>query len=97
MYKKIELDHLLSQLNGWSSVDEKEAIFKKFVFSDFQQAFNAMTKIAEKAEEMNHHPEWFNVYNRLEVTLTTHDAGGVTTYDKELAEFIDKIASDNNR
>jgi 4a-hydroxytetrahydrobiopterin dehydratase len=50
-----------------------------------------VTKIAEKAEQMDHHPEWFNVYNRLEITLTTHDAGGVTSYDQEMAEFIDQI------
>lgn len=93
MYKKIELNSLLSQLNGWHSVAEKEAIFKKFKFKNFEDAFKAMTKIAEKAEQMDHHPEWFNVYNRLEVTLTTHDAGGVTSYDKEMAEFIDQICT----
>lgn len=91
MYKKIELDSLLSQLNGWNSVDEKEAIFKKFTFKNFEETFMAMTKIAEKAEQMDHHPEWFNVYNRLEITLTTHDASGVTSYDLELAKYIDKI------
>ena len=91
MYKKIELNSLLSHLDGWSTVDEKEAIFKKFTFNNFDNAFKAMTKIAEKAEQMDHHPEWFNVYNRLEITLTTHDAGGVTSYDQEMAEFIDQI------
>ena len=91
MYKKIELNSLLSQLDGWSSVDEKEAIIKKFTFKNFDDAFKAVTKIAEKAEQMDHHPEWFNVYNRLEITLTTHDAGGVTSYDQEMAEFIDQI------
>lgn len=93
MYQKLEIRSLLSQLDGWSEVAEKEAIFKKFTFSDFEAAFTAMTKIAKKAEEMDHHPEWFNVYNRLEITLTTHDAGGVTSYDKELAEFIDHVCS----
>ena len=93
MYKKIELEELLSKLNGWSAVEDREAIFKKFIFSDFETAFAAMTKIATKAEEMDHHPEWFNVYNRLEVTLATHDANGVTSYDLELARFIDGVAA----
>jgi len=91
MYKKIELNDLLNSLKGWQAVDGREAIFKKFKLKDFGQAFACMTKIAEKAELMNHHPEWFNVYNNLEITLTTHDAKGVTSYDKELAEFIDQV------
>jgi len=93
MYQKLEINSLLSQLKGWTASEEKEAIFKKFTFANFEAAFNAMTEIAKKAEEMDHHPEWFNVYNRLEITLTTHDAGGVTSYDKELAEFIDHVCS----
>lgn len=92
MYKKLELDELLETLNGWQSVEGREAIFKSIIFKDFDQAFKAMIKIAEKAEQMNHHPEWFNVYNRLEITLTTHDADGVTSYDQELATFIDEIS-----
>ena len=92
MYKKIELKELLSSLDGWQAVEGREAIFKKLKFNDFKDAFAAMTKIADKAENMDHHPEWFNVYNNLEVTLTTHDAGGVTSYDKELAEYIDKVS-----
>lgn len=93
MYQKLDINSLLSQLKGWTVSDEKEAIFKKFTFANFESAFNAMSEIAKKAEEMDHHPEWFNVYNRLEITLTTHDAGGVTSYDKELAEFIDRVCS----
>ncbi|MBT5185912.1 MAG: 4a-hydroxytetrahydrobiopterin dehydratase [Kordiimonadaceae bacterium] len=93
MYKKIELEKLLSSLEGWSAVNGREAIFKKIIFKDFKQAFEAMTKIAEKADHMDHHPEWFNVYNKLEVTLTTHDANGVTSYDQELANFIDQVSS----
>ena len=93
MYKKLELNALLNSLDGWQAVNGREAIFKKFKLKDFAQAFACMIKIADKAEKMNHHPEWFNVYNNLEITLTTHDAGGVTSYDKELAEFIDKVCS----
>lgn len=92
MYKKIDLKELLTSLNGWQAVEGREAIFKKYKFKDFETAFDAMTKIAKKAEEMDHHPEWFNVYNNLEVTLTTHDAGGVTSYDKDLAQFIDNVS-----
>ncbi len=91
MFKKMDLDDLLSKLDGWKAVEGREAIFKSFTFSDFETAFAAMGKIAVKAEEMNHHPEWFNVYNRLDVTLATHDADGVTSYDLELAQFIDDI------
>ena len=93
MYKKIELNDLLNSLNGWHAVEGREAIFKKFKLKDFDHAFACMTKIAAKAEQMNHHPEWFNVYNKLEITLTTHDANGVTSYDKELAEFIDQVCA----
>jgi 4a-hydroxytetrahydrobiopterin dehydratase len=93
MYKKLEIKDLLLTLSGWSAVEGREAIFKKYVFKDFNQAFAIMKKVAEKADQMDHHPEWFNVYNRLEVTLTTHDASGVTSYDQELANFIDKVAS----
>ena len=85
MFKKMELNELLSQLDGWKEVEGREAIFKSFTFKNFEACFAAMGKIAIKAEEMNHHPEWFNVYNRLDVTLATHDANGVTSYDLELA------------
>ncbi|HPF46082.1 MAG: 4a-hydroxytetrahydrobiopterin dehydratase [Alphaproteobacteria bacterium] len=93
MYKKMTLEDILSKLNGWKAVQGREAISKKFTFKNFDQAFAAMTKIAKKAEEMDHHPEWFNVYNRLEVTLATHDANGVTSYDLELAKFIDAVST----
>ena len=93
MYKKIKLEDLISSLDGWTAVEGREAIFKQFLFTDFESAFSAMTKIANKAEQMDHHPEWFNVYNKLEVTLATHDANGVTSYDLELAKFIDAVFS----
>lgn len=83
----------LGKLEGWSDVNGRDAITKKFVFKDFNQAFGFMTRAALVAEKMNHHPEWFNVYNKVEVTLSTHDAGGVTENDVKLAEAMEKIAS----
>ena len=83
----------LGKLKGWSDVSDRDAIAKKFEFKDFNQAFGFMTRVAQVAEKMNHHPEWFNVYNKVEVTLSTHDAGGVTELDMKLAEEMDRIAS----
>ncbi len=82
----------LTRLTGWSEVAGRDAIAKKFVFKDFNQAFGFMTRAALAAEKMNHHPEWFNVYKTVEVTLSTHDAGGVTELDVRLAETMDKLA-----
>ena len=81
----------LSKLSGWSEVAGRDAITKKFVFKDFNQAFGFMTRAALVAEKMDHHPEWFNVYKTVEVTLSTHDAGGVTELDVKLAEAMDKF------
>src|ERR1044072_3286608 len=83
----------LGKLTGWSDVKDRDAIAKKFEFKDFNQAFGFMTRAALTAEKMNHHPEWSNVYNKVEVTLSTHDAGGVTELDVKLAEAMEKIAS----
>jgi 4a-hydroxytetrahydrobiopterin dehydratase len=83
----------LGKLKGWSDVTGRDAITTKFVFKDFNQAFGFMTRAALVAEKMNHHPEWFNVYSKVEVTLSTHDAGGVTENDVKLAEAMEKIAS----
>lgn len=80
-------------LQGWSEVDGRDAIQKTFQFKTFNQAFGFMVRAALTAEKMDHHPEWFNVYNRVEVTLSTHDAGGVTDLDIQLAGFMDKAAS----
>ncbi len=82
----------LARLAGWSEVGGRDAITKTFVFKDFNQAFGFMTRAALVAEKMDHHPEWFNVYKKVEVTLSTHDAGGVTERDIRLAEAMDKIA-----
>ena len=82
----------LDRLKGWSEVSGRDAISKKFVFTDFNQAFGFMTRVALVAEKLDHHPEWFNVYKTVEVTLSTHDAGGVTELDVKLAETMDKLA-----
>lgn len=82
----------LTKLNHWSEVAGRDAIARKFLFKDFNQAFGFMTRAALVAEKMDHHPEWFNVYKTVEVTLSTHDAGGVTELDIKLAEAMDKIA-----
>jgi 4a-hydroxytetrahydrobiopterin dehydratase len=71
-------DRALSRLKGWSLADGREAIRKKFVFADFNEAFGFMARAALVAEKLDHHPEWFNVYKTVEVTLSTHDAGGLT-------------------
>jgi 4a-hydroxytetrahydrobiopterin dehydratase len=81
----------LSRLKGWSEVAGRDAITRKFVFADFNQAFGFMTRAALVAEKMDHHPEWFNVYKTVEVTLSTHDAGGLTERDIKLAEAMDNI------
>ena len=82
----------LARLKGWSEVNGRDAIAKKFVFADFSQAFGFMTRAALAAEKLDHHPEWFNVYKTVEVTLSTHDAGGLTERDVTLAEIMDKLA-----
>ncbi|MEL6415679.1 MAG: 4a-hydroxytetrahydrobiopterin dehydratase [Pseudomonadota bacterium] len=84
----------LAKLSGWTTSDgTRDAIQKTYKFADFKTAFGFMSSSALKAEQMDHHPEWFNVYNRVEVTLTTHDADGVTELDVELASFMDALAA----
>ncbi len=87
-----ELNGALEELSGWARADGRDAIQKTYKFKDFEAAFAFMTQVAQKAEEMNHHPEWFNVYSTVEVTLATHDAGGVTELDTTLAKFMDETA-----
>ena len=83
----------LKKLKNWEDVEGgRDAITRTFQFTDFNEAFAFMTRAALKAEQMNHHPEWFNVWNRVEVTLSTHSAGGLTALDIELAEFMDQTA-----
>ena len=84
-----ERETALSGLGGWQTVAGRDAIHKTFQFRDFNEAFGFMARVALMAERMDHHPEWSNVYNRVEITLTTHDAGGLSERDIQLAEFID--------
>ena len=78
---------------GWTLVDGRDAITKRFVFKDFNAAFGWMTRAALVAEQMNHHPEWFNVYNRVEIMLTTHDADGLSLRDVKMARKIDALVA----
>jgi 4a-hydroxytetrahydrobiopterin dehydratase len=82
----------LAKLSGWSEVKGRDAITRQFEFSDFNEAFGFMARAALIAEKLDHHPEWFNVYNKVEVTLATHDAGGVTERDIKLAQAMDRLA-----
>ncbi|XP_062289706.1 pterin-4-alpha-carbinolamine dehydratase 2-like [Scomber scombrus] len=77
---------------GWMEVEDRDAIFKELHFKTFNQAFGFMSRVALQAEKMNHHPEWFNVYNKVQITLTTHDCGGLSKRDIKMAKFIDKIS-----
>ena len=90
---RIGAENALESLPGWSLAGgTREAISRTFVFPDFNAAFGFMTRVALKADKMDHHPEWSNVYNRVEVLLTTHDADGVTGLDLEMARFMDTAA-----
>ncbi len=84
-----EIDYNLTVLKGWSLDDNR--IIKNVVFKNFKEAIAAMVKIGEVAEELNHHPDWYNSYNKLNIKLSTHDAGGITMKDFELAERIEEI------
>lgn len=83
----------LAGLDGWSETEGRDAISKTFTFKDFSAAFGFMTRAALAAETQNHHPEWCNVWNRVEVTLSSHDAGGLTARDIKLARTMDKLAA----
>ena len=82
----------LGGLRDWTPVQGRDAISRSLKFEDFNAAFAFMARVAMMAEKMDHHPEWFNVYNRVEVTLSTHDADGLSMRDVKLAKFIDSIA-----
>ncbi|MDH3203480.1 MAG: 4a-hydroxytetrahydrobiopterin dehydratase [Nitrosopumilus sp.] len=84
-----EIDEQLKSLPGWSVVNEK--LHKEFLFDSFNQAFGFMTRAAMEIEKMNHHPEWFNVYNKITIELTTHDAGGITGNDINLARILNSL------
>jgi len=90
---KDERSAALRRLPGWREVAGRDAIARKFVFRDFNEAFGFMARAALVAEKMNHHPDWSNSYKNVEVTLSTHDAGGLTDLDIKLAEAMDRIAA----
>jgi 4a-hydroxytetrahydrobiopterin dehydratase len=96
MIKKLtpdELSKLLAELKHWQLSEDSHAIHRSFKFADFNEAFGFMTRVAIKAQEMDHHPEWSNVYDKVEITLSTHAAKGLTERDARLARFIDSITS----
>jgi len=84
----------LASLPAWGEVEGRDAIARSFRFADFNEAFGFMARVALQAERADHHPEWFNVYNKVEVTLATHDAGGLSERDVEMARFIDGVVGD---
>ncbi|MCG8446704.1 MAG: 4a-hydroxytetrahydrobiopterin dehydratase [Hyphomicrobiales bacterium] len=97
MPQKLEGDEkteALSSLEGWALVEGRDAITKTFAFKDFNEAFGFMSRVALAAEKMDHHPEWFNVYKTVEITLATHDAGGLTELDIKLAKKMDAYAAE---
>jgi 4a-hydroxytetrahydrobiopterin dehydratase len=87
-----EIDAALKALPGWARVEGRSAITKRFTFADFSEAWGFMARLALVAEQMNHHPEWFNVWNRVDVTLSTHDAGGISELDFNLATAAERLA-----
>lgn len=87
-----EIVEALKDVEGWALVEGRPAITKTFRFQDFRTAWSFMEDVAIEADEMSHHPEWTNVYNRVEITLTTHDAGGLSELDFDLAHFMDEVA-----
>jgi 4a-hydroxytetrahydrobiopterin dehydratase len=91
--QKIGAEAAIARLNGWRATEGRDAICKEFRFKDFNAAFGFMSRVALYAEKQDHHPEWSNVYNRVDVTLATHDAGGVTNKDVALAHFMDEAAA----
>ena len=91
---RIGAEAALGSLPGWQvAVGEREAITRTYRFADFNTAFGFMTRTAIRAEQLDHHPEWFNVYNRVRVVLTTHDDGGLTMKDVELARAMNQVAA----
>ncbi len=88
-----EISAALAKLPGWSRVEGRSAIKKSYQFANFTEAWGFMARVALLAEKQDHHPEWFNVWNKVEITLSTHDAGGLSARDVRLAESIEKLKS----
>lgn len=91
----IEIQNALLSIEGWEM--KKNGITKNFVFENFKDTLATMNRIGEAAEKMNHHPEWFNVYNKLDIRLSTHDKGGITQLDIDLAKAIEEIVKRQNQ
>lgn len=92
--ERIGAEAALRELSEWRKADGRDAICRTFRFGDFNTAFGFMSRVALLAEKLDHHPEWFNVYDRVEVLLSTHDADGVTGLDLEMARFMDRAAAE---
>ena len=94
MVERLDVEQVLEALPLWRArAGDRPAIERRLVFDDFNAAFGFMTRVALRADKVDHHPEWFNVYNRVEVVLTTHDAAGVTQRDLDMVRFIDDTAA----
>ena len=93
--KKVSTADALRELQSWKQVDGRDAIQRTFTFADFNEAFGFMSRVALLAEKLDHHPEWSNVYKRVDVVLSTHDAHGVTELDVKMAKYMDSIAGTN--
>lgn len=87
----------LARVHAWTPVEGRDAIHRRLEFPDFSAAWGFMARVALAAEKLDHHPEWTNVYNRVDITLTTHDAGGLSERDIQLAELIDRLAAEARR
>ena len=87
-----EIEANLRSLTGWTRLEGRDAIFKRFVWGDFNEAWGFMSRVALLAEQFSHHPEWLNVWNRVDIKLTTHDAGGLSHLDFQLAAAIERVA-----
>lgn len=85
------VDNILAELSGWTLNETRSSITKSFKFKDFNEAWAFMSRVALIAEKMDHHPEWSNVYNKVSITLTTHDAGGLSERDVKMAKTLDKL------
>ena len=88
-----ERAQLSALLPEWPTLSERDAIMRRFTFENFAAAFAFMTEVARLAEQRDHHPEWSNIYNKVEIILSTHEAGGLSSRDVELAQFIDRLVS----
>lgn len=97
LLEREEITRSLNELDGWNLTNDGKSISRVIEFKDFSEAFGFMTRVALAAEKMDHHPDWSNVYRRVEISLSTHDAGGITKLDIDLAERINVLAGNRAR